>query len=70
MTSHSIAVFSDSIYKYLPSTVDGIDFELHCRRGACVDGIRRGKIYICVMNSCGSSWDSRMLCSMFDDANC
>ena len=51
MTSHSIAVFSDSIYKYLPSTVDGIDFELHCRHGACVDGICRGKIYICVVNS-------------------
>ena len=46
MTSHLIAVFTDSIYKYLPQTVGGIKIELHCRRGACVDCIRRGKIYI------------------------
>ena len=40
-TEVSVAVYSDSIYKYHPGLVDGVQFELFCRRGARIGGIRQ-----------------------------
>ena len=44
--SYLVAVYSDSIYKYLPQNVDGVEFVVYVRRGAGVADIRRGEIRI------------------------
>ena len=39
-----MAVFTNSIFKYLPEKVGAVDFDLHCKRGGRVNDIRKGKI--------------------------
>ena len=41
-----VAVYLDSIYKYLPQNVDGVEFEVYVRRGAGGADIRCGEIRI------------------------
>jgi len=36
----AVSVFSDSIYKYLPGVVNGVQFNLHFRRGSDIAGVQ------------------------------
>ena len=45
--AYCVAVFTDSIFKYLPERVGAVDFHLHCRRGGHVNDIRKGKVSFC-----------------------
>ena len=44
--SFLVALYSDSIYKYLPQNVDGVKFDVYVRCGAGVADIRCGDIRI------------------------